>query len=348
MIAVHAIADTGTDWYPKNAMETFRRHSRLSFVDTPAAADLIWIFSYYLPLDAIAARPWTARFTGSGAIRRRRGLTGAPIIGTVHHLVPKKESDFLPRIRRLDAVCDAIHFFSRINVEECRRYFSTPILLLPYWIDLNRFRRQGPDARAAVRSRWGIPGDRVVLGSFQRDTEADMVTPKLEKGPDVFCDVVERLDPAKVFVLLAGERRHYVERRLAAARVPFRNVGKVPHGEIAGLYGCLDFYLVTSRYEGGPQAILECMATGTPIYSTPVGIADELESEVICADTDRFVAALSRPYPPVLDAHAERVRAFDAGAVVNAFERAFRQLVEGHRASSGDLCRAAPGLTWAQ
>ena len=42
------------------------------------------------------------------------------------------------------------------------------------------------------------------------------------------------------------------------------------------LYNCLDLYIVTSRIEGGPQAILECGITKTPIISTDVGVASEI------------------------------------------------------------------------
>ena len=42
------------------------------------------------------------------------------------------------------------------------------------------------------------------------------------------------------------------------------------------LYNCLDLYIVTSRIEGGPQAILECGISKTPIISTNVGVAPEI------------------------------------------------------------------------
>ena len=38
----------------------------------------------------------------------------------------------------------------------------------------------------------------------------------------------------------------------------------------------MDLYLVTSRDQGGPKAILECKATGVPIVSTRVGMAQDL------------------------------------------------------------------------
>ena len=45
------------------------------------------------------------------------------------------------------------------------------------------------------------------------------------------------------------------------------------------LYNILDLYLVTSRVEGGPQAIPECGITKTPIISTNVGVASEILHE---------------------------------------------------------------------
>ena len=38
----------------------------------------------------------------------------------------------------------------------------------------------------------------------------------------------------------------------------------------------LDMYMVTSREEGGPMGLLESMACGVPVVSTPVGMAPDL------------------------------------------------------------------------
>ena len=45
------------------------------------------------------------------------------------------------------------------------------------------------------------------------------------------------------------------------------------------LYNCLDLYIVASRIEGGPQAIVECGITKTPIISTDVGFASDILAE---------------------------------------------------------------------
>ena len=41
----------------------------------------------------------------------------------------------------------------------------------------------------------------------------------------------------------------------------------------------LDLYIVSSRVEGGPRAILECSLAKIPIISTNVGIAKDILSE---------------------------------------------------------------------
>ena len=52
--------------------------------------------------------------------------------------------------------------------------------------------------------------------------------------------------------------------------------------ELNELYNILDLYIVSSRIEGGPQAVVECGITKTPIISTDVGFAtDILSSESI-------------------------------------------------------------------
>ena len=44
----------------------------------------------------------------------------------------------------------------------------------------------------------------------------------------------------------------------------------------ASMAKIMTLYIVSSRFEGGPQSILECAATKTPIISTDVGIAKEI------------------------------------------------------------------------
>ena len=61
-------------------------------------------------------------------------------------------------------------------------------------------------------------------------------------------------------------------------------------GTLNELYNCLDLYLVTSRQEGGPQAILECSSNKTPILSTNVGFASKaLDPNCILESAQDFI-----------------------------------------------------------
>jgi glycosyltransferase involved in cell wall biosynthesis len=353
-VKVFGIIDHQSDWYPHNAITTLRKHTTLEFVDAPEAADLIWVFSNYQPLDPILA-PWARRpsrllarlfrrfraVSGSrfgGAMLRRlatrkASLRRIPVVASFHHLDEAKEAEFLPVVRVIDCVADVIHFFSAVNLEQNRRYFRKPLMLLPYWIDLNHFFPESVDGMKRARAAFGIPADRITLGSFQRDTESDGRTPKLVKGPDLFCEVIEQLDPSRFLAVLAGPRRDYIEQRLTARGIPYISLGKVPFERMNDLYACLDYYLVTSRCEGGPQAILEAMAANVRILSTRVGVSDLLSERVVMGGdiVGSFVAALTAPYPDVLDEHRCRIKDYDSAVIARVYEQAFEELCQRGR-----------------
>ncbi|MEE2925431.1 MAG: glycosyltransferase family 4 protein, partial [bacterium] len=46
--------------------------------------------------------------------------------------------------------------------------------------------------------------------------------------------------------------------------------------DAAGYYAALDLYLVSSRAEGGPKALMESMASGIPLVTTNVGMAPDM------------------------------------------------------------------------
>jgi glycosyltransferase involved in cell wall biosynthesis len=157
---------------------------------------------------------------------------------------------------------------------------SSKVFLIPIGINLDFFGVQTPQSRYLVRERLGISQSAVVIGSFQKDGVgwADGNEPKLIKGPDVFLKVIERLKAQipELFVLLSGPARGYVKSGLERLGIPYRHVFLKSYPEIAGLYSTLDLYLVTSRQEGGPKAVLESMASGISLVTTCVGQAMDL------------------------------------------------------------------------
>lgn len=207
---------------------------------------------------------------------------------------------------------------------------TKPIYILPYWINSAQFYPLSDSKRREIKEKYKLPPDKIIIGSFQRDTEHDLVTPKLEKGPDIFCDIVEHLDRKKIFILLAGPRRNYLEQRLNSQDIPYRSLGKIPHGAMNDLYNATDYYLVTSRYEGGPQAILEAIATKTKIFSTYVGVADLLDPKVIFAAAGQCVSLLSQPYPNVLEKHYQHAMSLQYQNIIPKYEELFEKIAKEH------------------
>lgn len=134
-----------------------------------------------------------------------------------------------------------------------------------------------------LRDRYDIPQSAYVIGSFQRDTEGASIAsgqfkPKLEKGPDLFVEYAVQLisQGVPVHVLLTGWRRQWIIRELDKEGISYSYFELPPQENVNELYQCLDEYVVASRQEGGPQALLECGLTKTRVVSRDVGIASQV------------------------------------------------------------------------
>lgn len=151
---------------------------------------------------------------------------------------------------------------------------------IPIGIEPTYFPPVTDELRRSARRRLGVPESAFVVGSFQKDGVGwgDGDEPKLVKGPDVLVDVLQRVnrEVSELHVLLSGPARGYVRRRLATAGIPdlYRPIPR--YADVGALYHALDAYLVSSRQEGGPKAVLESMATGIPLVTTRVGQAMDL------------------------------------------------------------------------
>lgn len=144
--------------------------------------------------------------------------------------------------------------------------------------------------REMLRQRWNIPSNSYVIGNFMRDSSAfDLSSPKPQKGVEMLVDILAGLSRMKlpIHVLLAGPRRHWIRNELSRLGIPFTFIGKIVCGDdnninilssetINLLYHASDLHLVTSRWEGGPRAVLEAAATSQKILCTPVGLAPDV------------------------------------------------------------------------
>lgn len=152
--------------------------------------------------------------------------------------------------------------------------------LIPIGINTSYFSVQTLESKRYARDHYGIPQTAVAVGSFQKDGVGwgEGREPKLIKGPDIFLQAVERLKRhvPELFVVLSGPSRGYVKTGLEKRGIPYRHFLLDRYPEVGQLFQTLDLYMVTSRQEGGPKAILESMASGVPIVTTRVGQAMDL------------------------------------------------------------------------
>ena len=249
------------NWICDRFVEEWEKYHPELVTNNPYEADILWLVASWawnqVPLDLLRSKK---------------------IIATIHHLdLQKFDVNSQQQFAFRDQFIDIYHVPCEITAEQIKPFTGKPIWINPFWVNQNVWYDLGE--KSSVRKDVGLPADRFLIGSFQRDTEGhDLKSPKLSKGPDIFCDIVEQIHQknAQVEVVLAGWRRQYVMNRLKDSNINFHYFEWADFDLLNKLYNSLDLYLVSSRCEGGPQAVPECAVTKTPIVSTRVGLAERM------------------------------------------------------------------------
>ncbi len=248
---------------------------------------------------------------------------------------------FLATLGKLDKVVTAASVMERRLLD-----WGVPrdkLVRIPIGVDTALFAPPDAAQKQAARTRYGVPDGYTCIGSFQKDGVGwgDGMEPKLIKGPDIFLDVVAKLrEKEKIFVLLTGPARGYVKQGLDKLGVPHAHQFVEDYRNLVGCYHAIDLYLVTSREEGGPKAIMESMAAGVPLVSTRVGMAEDVirdgvnaglvEPEDVAGLYERGLSAIQdRDHRDALiKAGRESVHAYDWRHVARAhYEQVYRPLL---------------------
>ena len=251
-------------------------------------ADILWIIA-----------PWTWKKIP------KRFLKQKTVLCTIHHIDEKKFiGDEGKDFYKLDKFVDYYHTISKKSFDQLSKFTSKRIYVSPFWIN-NKIWFPISENKD-LKSKFSIPGDAYIVGSFQRDTEGkDGISPKLSKGPDQLFEIIKAISEQKnLFVILAGHRRTYLINLLEENNVPYKYYERVDQATLNELYNCLDLYIVSSRVEGGPQAIFECALSKTPIISTDVGVASEILSKTSIFDMNNF--AMAKPDIEVAYANSQQ------------------------------------------
>lgn len=250
--------DPKESWIVDRIRKEWYQNNPDSVTENIQECDILWIVA-----------PWQWSLIDQNTLRNKK------VVCTIHHIVPNKFNqgnlnEFLYRDQFVDAYIVPNKYTKRI----VKQLTNKPVKKIEYWFNSELW---NPMDKQQCRQDLSIEEDRFVIGSFQRDTEgSDLVSPKLEKGPDLFCDYVEKIKTEKTLVLLGGWRRQYVMNRLDKANIEYKYIEMAPIEDIKKMYAACDLYVVSSRHEGGPQALFEAAAMKVPIISNPVGIAESI------------------------------------------------------------------------
>lgn len=166
---------------------------------------------------------------------------------------------------------------SQAGIDDYRRWLrhqSQPMSLIYNGMDLSLLIEKDEDTKW-LRQTYSIPDNALVLGSVMRLTE--------EKGPLLWArmvvDISRRL-PNVHFVLVGdGPLRPEVESIITSARITRRVhlVGRTQ--QVGRILTELDLFVLTSRMEGLPNALIEAQAAGVAVVTTPAGGAPEAISD---------------------------------------------------------------------
>ena len=268
------LSNINESWVIDRMRHEWYEHNKDISSQNPKDADVIWIIS-----------PWMWKK------EPKKYLKSKKVVCSVFHM---EENDFskagIKKFKKRDKYIDCYHVISLKTKELLESITDKEIAYIPFWVNSKIWF----EIKIKKREKYGIEKNSFVVGSFQRDTEGkDLISPKLIKGPDRLASILKKFNTEKkhLVVLLAGKRRQYIISKLEEESINYIYLEMVDFKTLNELYNTLDLYLVTSRIEGGPQSIVECGISKTPIISTDVGIASEILDEKSIFDMDNFLNA---------------------------------------------------------
>jgi glycosyltransferase involved in cell wall biosynthesis len=145
--------------------------------------------------------------------------------------------------------------------------------VVPYGVDAERF-RPNPFARARLRATLGIASHTPLVFSAGRLVR--------KKGFEYLIDALAAMPQdvnVQAAIAGAGDLESELRARVEAARIGYRVrfLGNLSQDEIASWLATADIVAIPSvrddsgNVDGLPNIVLEAMASGTPLISTPAG-----------------------------------------------------------------------------
>ncbi len=217
------------------------------------------------------------------------------------------------------------------------RIEPSKIAVIPNGIDLRRFSPRG--RRAEVRRELGLPDRSPVVVTVGHITRV--------KGSDVLAAaaprILEQVPEARFLVVGEGDAPQEDELRQQVHDLGLdrRFLLAGDRSNVPDLLEAADLFVLPSRSEGQPNALIEAMAMGLPCVATRVGgvpeiVTDGEEALLVPSEAPDALAAacVSVLESPALArrlgaaARARAHREHDLGSMVRRYERLYEKLLE--------------------
>lgn len=224
--------------------------------------------------------------------------------------------------------------------------------VIPNGLDLSRLEREAsPWPRQAARQELGLPDEKVMillLGTVcDRKGQIDLVH-ALRDLPVSIHD--------KIACYIVGDRDSVYSRDLkkTASTLPERLRGAIKiipeTHDIALYYRAADIFTCTSRVESYPRVILEAMAFGLPIVTTPVfGIPEQVQEGVNALFySPHDTKTLARHLQTLIENQDLRAQMAQSSPHVLATRTNFQEMVEQYGQAFAEAALSGDAITAAQ
>lgn len=264
--------------------------------------------------------------------------SGAAVVSTVHGFtngdIRNRAYEWLQRraLRRFDAVvavsAPLAHALVRSGLRARRVHAVTN-----HWVPTTRIL-----GRRSARDELGLSPSPFLIGWVGRLSH--------EKGLDVMIDALEKVLnlPVTLVVIGSGREQASLEARAVRRSVGERIVwcGTIP--DAARFFRAFDAFVLSSRTEGTPIALLEAMAAGVPVIASAVGgvpdIIGDRDAYLVPADDASRLATAVRtvfndPAGAAVRAARARIRLSELANVtewVDAYRRVYSAAIQETRA----------------
>jgi glycosyltransferase involved in cell wall biosynthesis len=279
-----------------SAEDFARVHAAIKWLPPDVQADVMRFAAEFASLKPSVVHAWqdsTSITAGYGA-----WLVGVPrILVSSRNLIPTNFAYFKPYMLyayREIASCPSIIMInnSEAGARDYASWLGVPFdrfVVKRNGIDTAEMKRPPPQATAALRAKLGIPPEAKIVGSIFRFYA--------EKRPMLWVETAARLSkhrPDCHFVIF-GEGPLQSEAEAAAERFGFADrlhfPGNIKDTELG--MSLFDVFLLTSKFEGTPNVVLEATLLGIPVVATDVGgtresIAENVTGHISGSDPDEL------------------------------------------------------------